>query len=406
MAIDPATEEREQSASEERVAQLHRALAEAQDRHYWLDRWQLDLNALMQRRGAGALRGALRVARAAARLANEARIKRETQRAMVTTERSDGHEAIADVPTRSISPDPLAASPVTDVLYARLDPGDVAMVEERMGAAHAALWETADEPTRRRLTLAFAADLNVDSALERTGLSAAMPAPGIHAMARGPAAAGGSTYDADAVVDALAATGTEPESGMKALDFGCSSGRVVRVLAAAYPDVDWHGCDPIPEAIDWASAHLPGIDFRQSPEYPPASYGDESFDFAYAISVWSHFSERAGLDWLRELRRVLRPGGRMVLTVHGPHSIWHDARAGVRPAEQLERVRAALEEAGFFYEPEFAEHGDHGITNPDWGTAFLSPEWLLARITPDWRVLLYRPGHIQDNEDLYVLERR
>ena len=98
---------------------------------------------------------------------------------------------------------------------------------------------------------------------------------------------------------------------MSGLDFGCSSGRVVRVLAAAFPELDWHGCDPIPDAIEWARANLPGIAFERSPEYPPLPYADGQFDFAFAISIWSHFAEGAALDWLREMHRVLRPGGRL-----------------------------------------------------------------------------------------------
>ncbi len=45
------------------LARLHEALAAAQDRSYWLDRWQLDLNALMGRPGASELRAAVRALR-------------------------------------------------------------------------------------------------------------------------------------------------------------------------------------------------------------------------------------------------------------------------------------------------------------------------------------------------------
>jgi hypothetical protein len=45
------------------LARLHEELAAAQDRSYWLERWQLDLNALMRRRGASELRAAVRALR-------------------------------------------------------------------------------------------------------------------------------------------------------------------------------------------------------------------------------------------------------------------------------------------------------------------------------------------------------
>jgi hypothetical protein len=44
----------------EQLARAHAALAAAQDRSYWLDRWGLDLNALMRKPGASRVRALLR----------------------------------------------------------------------------------------------------------------------------------------------------------------------------------------------------------------------------------------------------------------------------------------------------------------------------------------------------------
>jgi SAM-dependent methyltransferase len=427
MAAEPTTEETGSEAlrsrldalereHHDRIARANEALAAAQDRSYWLERWGIDLNSLMGRPGAGELRAAMRAARAVYRFGYDLRYRVRDHARSVPTRLSlarqavEEERALASEPgrrphARTLSPDPLQAAPVTQLLYERLADDDVASVEERLTPAEQALWETAGPHDRQRLTLAFAAHHELAPALERTGLSSAMPEPGVHAMASGPAAAGGSTYYADLVADSLAATGMRLGEAERALDFGCSSGRVVRVLAAAYPDVDWHGCDPIPDAIEWASANLPGIAFRLSPDRPPLPYDDEAFDAVFAISIWSHFAEQAALDWFAEMRRVLRPGGRLVVTTHGEQTIVHTARERVRSEEQLAEVRAALAEQGFWYAAEFGEAGDHGVTNPDWGTAFLSAEWLLAKLTPGWRVGLFRPGRVELNQDLYVLER-
>jgi hypothetical protein len=75
MAIDQREQEIE--ALRARVAELEGQLAEqaartnvavaaAQERAYWLDRWHLDLNAVMRRRGASEFRALLRVVRAVA----------------------------------------------------------------------------------------------------------------------------------------------------------------------------------------------------------------------------------------------------------------------------------------------------------------------------------------------------
>ena len=57
----------------DQAAKANEAVALAQERTYWLDRWNLDLNALMQRRGAAELRGLVRVARSGVRSAKRAR---------------------------------------------------------------------------------------------------------------------------------------------------------------------------------------------------------------------------------------------------------------------------------------------------------------------------------------------
>ncbi|HEY2202064.1 MAG TPA: hypothetical protein VGH56_09250 [Solirubrobacteraceae bacterium] len=44
-------------------ARTNAAVAEWQERAYWLDRWHVDLNALMRKPGAAQFRGALRAVR-------------------------------------------------------------------------------------------------------------------------------------------------------------------------------------------------------------------------------------------------------------------------------------------------------------------------------------------------------
>ena len=135
----------------------------------------------------------------------------------------------------------------------------------------------------------------------------------------------------------------------------------------------------------------PAIEFLQSPEEPPLPYGDQSLDVVYAISIWSHFAEPAALAWLDEMHRLLRPGGMLVLSTHGPQSITHDSN-GIRGHEQLAEVRAALFKHGFWFRDEFGADRDHGVGGAEWGTAFLTTEWLAWHAAPDGRSPRSRPA--------------
>jgi hypothetical protein len=52
-------------------ARANAAVADWQERAYWLDRWHLDLNALMRRPGAAELRAAVRAMRSVLRAARQ-----------------------------------------------------------------------------------------------------------------------------------------------------------------------------------------------------------------------------------------------------------------------------------------------------------------------------------------------
>ena len=84
MATDQKTEQERLAAENERLrarlaaleAELvevqertNRVVAEAQEKAYWLERWHLDLNALMERPGAAEFRGLVRIVRAVYRRA-------------------------------------------------------------------------------------------------------------------------------------------------------------------------------------------------------------------------------------------------------------------------------------------------------------------------------------------------
>lgn len=302
----------------------------------------------------------------------------------------------------------LELATATNLLYERLSDTDVAEVKLLIKNTPGA-WEhyakAPDETSKRHVLLGLGASVGAQCLFEKTGLTGAQPPDDVHAMARDPLSAAGGLYDADLILDALGSAEVTIADMHSALDFGCSSGRVIRVLAAAYPDIKWRGCDPNAPAIAWAGEHLPGIDFFVNDDAPPLPLPDASLDLAYAISIWSHFAPELGLRWFAEMHRIIRPGGHLVCTTHGLTSVAHYALGEMRTPEQSLEIRDALYRNGSWYAAEFGEEGDWGVVNPDWGTAFLTPEWMLTNLCPAWRVLEFAPGRNQENQDVYVLQR-
>jgi SAM-dependent methyltransferase len=284
-------------------------------------------------------------------------------------------------------------------LYERLDDADVAEVLRRLMPDERAVWDGTTEAGRARLALTLGTHHRVPAVLEKTGLRPDMPPGEVHSMVRSPIVTGGDPWLADLVI------GAAGEVSGAALDFGCSSGRVVRFLAAWRPDVRWLGCDPNAEAIAWAQEHLPAAEFFASPQQPPLPLDPGSLQLVYAISIWSHFGEGAGLRWLDEMHRLLRPGGVLVFTAHGLGSIGDFVRRGMLAPGDGSAAVHALATGGHWFRPTFKAGGDWGVADPEWGHAYMSPEWVLRHIQPRWRLRSFEPARLDGNQDVYTLEK-
>lgn len=100
------------------------------------------------------------------------------------------------------------------------------------------------------------------------------------------------------------------------LDFGCGCGRVTRNWAGL-SGVQVAGTDLSRPAVDWCRRYLPFARFEENGLTPPLVFDDGSFDLVYALSVFTHLTADLQLAWRDELRRVLRPGGHLLVTTHG-----------------------------------------------------------------------------------------
>ena len=102
------------------------------------------------------------------------------------------------------------------------------------------------------------------------------------------------------------------------LDWGCGPGRIIRHL----PTVIGHNCifygtDYNAASIAWCRSNLPNIQFNKNDLTAHLPYENETMDVIYGISIFTHLSEQMHYDWFKELHRVLKPNGIMLLSLQG-----------------------------------------------------------------------------------------
>lgn len=150
--------------------------------------------------------------------------------------------------------------------------------------------------------------------------------------------------------------GLQPDADV--LDIGCGVGRMALPLTGYLsPQGSYNGFDIVRPGIVWCQRRItprfPHFQFTHADvynaEYNPGGrfrageyrfpYLNAEFDFVFLTSVFTHMLPADVQHYLREIRRVLRPGGRCLATffllnptqrvlMRGPHSLFNFRYAG------------------------------------------------------------------------------
>jgi SAM-dependent methyltransferase len=118
------------------------------------------------------------------------------------------------------------------------------------------------------------------------------------------------------IAEMLARNGVQASELGTVLDFGCGCGRVIRHWPS-FTDAALYGSDYNPHLVRWCAQNLPIADFRLNQLEPPLPFEDDSFDFVYSLSIFTHLDADRQVPWMEELVRVTKPGGLLLPTFHG-----------------------------------------------------------------------------------------
>jgi ubiquinone/menaquinone biosynthesis C-methylase UbiE len=195
------------------------------------------------------------------------------------------------------------------------------------------------------------------------------------------------------VQSALHKYGRELESFDKILDFGCGCGRTMLWLRNLVPQSQLFGTDIDTEAISWCEEHLPEATFDANGHEPPLRYPTDSFDLILGITVFTQIGEDYHFKWLKELCRIVKKGGVVLVTIRG-EACWKtlDAEeiATIRRDGSLFRVTGYMK--GIFPEWYQAAYHTREYIENEYAKFFVVLGYLEAGLDNSQDVILLRKG--------------
>jgi ubiquinone/menaquinone biosynthesis C-methylase UbiE len=123
------------------------------------------------------------------------------------------------------------------------------------------------------------------------------------------------------MLDILHKANVHPEELPRVLEFGCASARMLRFFPLDSRRSEVWGVDIKAENIAWCQRNMsPPLFFTTITSAPHLPFEDNYFDMIYCGSVFTHISDLADA-WLLELRRILKKGGHLYITIQDKHSV-------------------------------------------------------------------------------------
>ena len=209
-----------------------------------------------------------------------------------------------------------------------------------------------------------------------------------------------SVQDLEAV---LAVAGRTLATFPTILDFGSGCGRIAMWLEHLAPTSSLHGSDIDARAVAWAQENIPWAEFQVNQPLPPLGYPDGYFDLVFSHSVFTHIDEHYQDEWLEELRRVVKPGGYAVFSVHGESAFttFEEAVAGRGGDPSVIRRELGTRGISFIKDDAFT-----GGPFPDFYHSTFHAPWYVFEHWSRWfTVVAFLPKRSMAYQDFVLLQR-
>lgn len=208
----------------------------------------------------------------------------------------------------------------------------------------------------------------------------------------------GARQFVDILERSLGEAGRDWSSIKACLEVGCGYGRIVRELRSRVPAARIHVSDVIDEGASFTAAELGARKIPVLEEAGDAFAGH--FDLVYLLSVYSHLRHELVERNLRQVAKVLKPGGVVVFTTHGEGS----AKTAERYQQywlDKQKLLPALAAEGYYYERYPYYFDDYGLT---WFTRDAVLD-LVERSTPQLRLVAHHPMDVDGHQDVFVYRK-
>lgn len=193
------------------------------------------------------------------------------------------------------------------------------------------------------------------------------------------------------------------KSVLSVLDFGCGHGRVLRALAANFPEAKLTAVDSNKGEVDFCAK-----EFGANPVYSNYAFSnlafDRKFDLIWVGSVFTHLSSERWPKLLTLLRSLLAESGSLLFSTHGRDTErrLRDRHAFLTFNLEPERIGKILEE---YYANGFG-YCDYR-RYPGYGFSLSSSEWVTLRVNAvGLEPILNQETSWDDFQDVWAAEKK